>query len=235
MPADIEEEALRSGPYESIKDKINNLVLLKAVYDQKRKNPNFSSPYEAHLNAYLKSNSIVNRISRQELEYILQSSTKRTFPRKLADRICAGNKKKIKLSLNMNFEFFALEGFRRLIVNGETSIVDSGRVGLIKAINKQLTKNKPVAASYRTKIFYEPKSEAYENAGMHVSTIVGRRWNKETKTCEFKLRNSWGKNCYSYTNPELKGKCDPQTGYVWLPSNILARSIQEAIYFRGSR
>lgn len=233
--ADIEEEALQAGPFESIRDKINNLVLLKTTYDQKKKNPNYVSPYEDHLNVYLKSNSIINKISRQELENTLQNSTKRTFPRKLADKICAENKKKIKLSLNLRFEFFAFEGFRRLVLNGETNIANSGRAGIIKAINKQLTKNKPVAASYRTNIFYEPQSEAYEKSGMHVSTIVGRRWNKETKTCEFKLRNSWGKNCYTYTNPELKGKCDPQTGYVWLSSEILARSVQETIYFRDSR
>lgn len=91
-----------------------------------------------------------------------------------------------------------------------------------------------MAAAYKTNIFYEPGSDYYKNAGSHVSVLVGRRWNKQSKTCEFLLRNSWGKNCYSYSNPELKGKCDPNTGYVWLSNEILKRSVTEAVYFRGS-
>lgn len=233
--AEIEEEAMTKGPFHTIKDKIDGLVYLKQVYDQKRKNPSYVDAYEGRLYQYLNSDSLINKISKQELEYVLQNSTKRTFPRKLADRICANNKKKIKLSMNMRFEFFATEGFRRLIFKGQPNIVDAGKMGLIKAINKQLSQDKPVAAAYKTSIFYSPGSDAYENAGMHVSSIVGRRWNKETKTCEFKLRNSWGKNCYSYSNPELNGKCDPQTGYVWLSSDILARTVTEAVYFRDSR
>lgn len=233
--AEIEEKAMNQGPFHTIRDKINGLVYLKEVYDQKKMNPNFVDKYQGSLMQYLNSDSLINKISKEELEYVLENSTKRTFPRKLADRVCAGNKKKIKLSLNMNFEYFALEGFRRLIFKGQSDIVDSGKMGLIKTINKQLAIKKPVAISYKTSIFFLPGSENYEKAGMHVSSIVGRRWNKETKTCEFKLRNSWGKNCQYYSNPELNGKCDPQTGYVWLSSEILARTITEAIYFRDSR
>lgn len=232
---EIEAAALTSGPYYTIKDKIDGLVYLKQYYDKKRKNSTYVDQYEERLSRYVNSDSLINKISRADLEFILQNSTQRTFPRKLADKICEGKKKKIKLSMNMRFEFFATEGFRRLIFKGQPNIIDAGKIGLIKAINKQLSLNKPVAAAYNPRIFYEPGSMSYKKAELHVSSIVGRRWNKETQTCEFKLRNSWGKNCYFYTNPELEGKCEAETGYLWLPSDILARSVTEAVYFRDSR
>lgn len=232
---DIEDEALKTGPYYTVKDKIDGLVYLKQYYDKKKKNPDYVDEYEERLFRYLNSDSLIKKISKQELESVLQSSTKRTFPRKLADKICESKKKKIKLSLDMRFEFFAFEGIRRLIFKGQPNVIDAGKKGLIKSINKQLSQNKPAAASYNANIFYEKGTEYYEKAGPHVSTIVGRRWNKETKTCEFKLRNSWGKNCYSYTNPELDGKCDPETGYLWLSSEILSRTVIDNIYFKDSR
>lgn len=46
----------------------------------------------------------------------------------------------------------------------------------------------------------------------HASSLVGARWNKETNTCEFKLRNSWGRGC-NYA-PEYKKDCDE--GYIWI-------------------
>lgn len=231
---DFEEAALKSGPFETIRDKINNLVLLKTVYDKKKKNPAYRDPFEAHLNRYISSNSLINKISREELEYTLRNSSVRTFPRKLADRICDKDKKKLKFKLDLNFEFFLFEGIKNFIFQKGTDVSKSGKAGIINSINKQISRDKPVAAAYKTNIFYEPGSDYYKNAGSHVSVLVGRRWNKQSKTCEFLLRNSWGKNCYSYSNPELKGKCDPNTGYVWLSSEILKRSVTEAVYFRGS-
>jgi Papain family cysteine protease len=53
-------------------------------------------------------------------------------------------------------------------------------------------------------------------SNLHVSTIVGRRWNSGNQVCEYMIRNSWGP---SYGD----------SGYMWLSKSILVRSV-DSIY-----
>lgn len=47
--------------------------------------------------------------------------------------------------------------------------------------------------------------------GPHAVTVVGQKYNDEKKTCEFKIRNSWGKDCDLYAE-DLKCEKD---GHIW--------------------
>ncbi len=47
----------------------------------------------------------------------------------------------------------------------------------------------------------------------HASVIVGMHWNKDTKSCDFKLRNSWGAECAGYAL-RFRGRCEG--GNLWI-------------------
>lgn len=226
----VEDEMFIRGPYQSLKEKIDNLVLLKTYYDKQLKNLNWQAQFGEHLNKYLHSDSLLNQLTLAEIKEVLAVSSKRNFPRKVADRICEKHRRKLKLSFNVSYDFFAFAGIKNLFKKGTMDVIGEGKNELIKKIQTQINFNNPVAVSYKTGIFYSTSEK--QSSGLHVSIIAGRRWNNETNSCEFLLRNSWGKNCHFYTNPELKGKCDPKTGNLWLPSHILKRTINDISYFR---
>ena len=59
----------------------------------------------------------------------------------------------------------------------------------------------------------------------HMSSIVGRRYNKDKNRCEFLLKNSWGETCY----PQYKHECDK--GYLWIPEKDLMGGLK-AVYYK---
>jgi len=67
-----------------------------------------------------------------------------------------------------------------------------------------------------------------ESCGKHASLIVGRRFNQETRKCEFLVRNSWGSRCpESYVTREEGGyitQCD-ENGQLWINSEDLASAM----------
>jgi hypothetical protein len=63
----------------------------------------------------------------------------------------------------------------------------------------------------------KPGDEEFQAAASrHASTIVGRRWNKDSNSCEYLIRNSWGTDCGRY-NPKL----DCEGGNLWVPKQTL--------------
>jgi hypothetical protein len=62
----------------------------------------------------------------------------------------------------------------------------------------------------------------------HVSVVVGRRFNQRTNQCEYRVRNSWGKNCPAHFTREFG--CED--GYFWLSSNTLNAVSTSSVYIR---
>ena len=59
---------------------------------------------------------------------------------------------------------------------------------------------------------------------LHMSTVVGRRYNHDKKRCEFLMRNSWGETCY----PQYKHSCEG--GYLWIPERELMKELVDVYY-----
>ncbi len=61
----------------------------------------------------------------------------------------------------------------------------------------------------------------------HASSIVGRRWNDKTNSCEYMLRNSWGKPCSNYHEDY---ECS--NGHIWIAESFFQYSpvIRRAVY-----
>lgn len=235
-PQSFQDEALKNSPFKTIREQIDALVAFKEEYD-KRKTLKLDTSNFTILDTYRNSKSYINFFSDQELQDLLDTSTVSNFPRKLAQRLCKSRLIYVRPDLKIRAQTGFIEGWKNFLPNifKTRKYVPAplvGRADLIKEIHEELDKDNFVALSYVTRIFYDPTSERYKKAGLHASGIVGRRWNKQDKVCEFKLRNSWGKTCASYTNPELKGKCDPQTGYVWIPDSIMQRTVSDVVYFK---
>ena len=59
----------------------------------------------------------------------------------------------------------------------------------LEKIEQSFKMGMPVGYGYHSGKFTKTKG------GNHGSTITARRWNEQKEVCEFKIRNSWGKNC----------------------------------------
>lgn len=80
---------------------------------------------------------------------------------------------------------------------------------LYPAIDEQLDKGNILGISYHAGML-----ENSEKGGFivnHASSIVGRRFNEETMSCEYLLRNSWGTTCSGYSEDY---EC--KKGHVWI-------------------
>lgn len=71
----------------------------------------------------------------------------------------------------------------------------------------------PIGISLPTE-FLEPGWKDSRNIKKwHETVLAGMRWNEETGSCDFKLRNSYGTDCSEYRD-ELKPRCEG--GNIWL-------------------
>jgi hypothetical protein len=72
--------------------------------------------------------------------------------------------------------------------------------------------------------------------GLHGSTVVGRRFNSRTKSCEYLVRNSEGPSCAEYgleCDRTAGGEPCPAGrqcgGQVWVPSELLTSNTSTAV------
>lgn len=91
----------------------------------------------------------------------------------------------------------------------------------IKDINDQLDKNNPVSLNYDAH-FLMDRPRTIGSVDNHYSSIVGRRLNEKTNTCQYLIRNSWGKDCSIYPAP-YKTQCED--GNIWVDENVLGQNI----------
>ena len=64
--------------------------------------------------------------------------------------------------------------------------------------------------------------------GMHTSSIVARRMNGKTKSCEYLIRNSHGSGCSQY---DRRLECDQ--GQIWVPAPLLKSRLISVSHLAG--
>jgi len=193
----------------------------------------FSSPV---LQTYRESQSALNSLSDADLIGILNSSTSGNFPRRLAERMCKDHMIKAKLHGRIMVSVSVTEWGRTYLPSVFKNDIftphNLQRKGeLIEKIHAELEKYNMVGIGYNTRIFYDLSIPNGPRGGAHASSIVGRKWNEKTRTCEFKLRNTWANDCSQYTNPDLKHKCDEKSGYIYIPDTLLEETISDIVYY----
>jgi hypothetical protein len=92
---------------------------------------------------------------------------------------------------------------------------------IYKNLDEQLNKGNIIGIDYNSNVFAD-----YNNYALfadHASSIIGRRFNQNTKSCEYLIRNSWGSTCDSGYNLDLL-TCD--NGNIWISEDILKNKSQ---------
>lgn len=117
---------------------------------------------------------------------------------------------------------------RRLYENIEVETNYTGLLtssdDLISEMDEQLNKGNIVGISYKLSLLLD----AYDDrTGNHASSIVARKYDPESGSCKYLIRNSWGDGCYSYDN-----RYDCKNGEVWVPHEDLTRMVYGITYIK---
>lgn len=92
---------------------------------------------------------------------------------------------------------------------------------LFGPMNQQISEKNPVGIQFDISMLV-PDQE-----GLHVATVVGRRWNPNMARCEFKVRNSYGRDCGLYSSD-----LDCRDGQIWVPDMTLIDRVRETTWLK---
>lgn len=95
-----------------------------------------------------------------------------------------------------------------------------------KAINKLL--NDPLSAGVGIGYLYQAirSTEHLNSISGHASIIVGRRFNKDTKSCEFLIRDSYGPSCI-VKDGSSRYELPCENGSVWIEARSLLKNTMQ--------
>lgn len=214
----LENDALTKGPKGTLNDKLQRIRELKFLFDQGQ-----VEFLNYRLNQYANGKSILESIQRDDLNHILQHSTEKSFPIQLVTHLCKGHiwKPEKYVSMETAVQFY---GYPIWDSWQQTRKKES----LMSAIDRQLDENNIIGIGYYANFLTDPNARS---EGGHASVVVGRKWNSITKKCEYKIRNSWGTQCGSYTE-EFKETCKKNPGHIWVERNRLNSNLVSITFIK---
>jgi hypothetical protein len=121
------------------------------------------------------------------------------------------------------------EGKRHSYDLSNEDIIDADRRftpvdAMLGIIDHQLNKQNVLAIGFKTKMISRGAS------GNHATVVVGRKYDEETKTCRYLLRNSWGTSCGGSLRKEL---CAPERlGHLWVAKKQLRENLDSLTYIK---
>ena len=92
-------------------------------------------------------------------------------------------------------------------------------------VGEQLGLGRIVGLDYDSRILVNREQRGVSLARLHTSAIVGRRWHKESQTCQLLVRDSYGDQCAKY-DPTY----DCEGGKVWLRESQLYPNLTSIVY-----
>lgn len=97
--------------------------------------------------------------------------------------------------------------------------------------NRILDQSKPRLPSsisfYASLLLADKQGVEIPTEEVHIAVVIGRR--KKGNSCQYLLRNSWGKKC-NYKNPKINSNCE--AGDVWLDSTDLLPKVAWAQFLK---
>ncbi|MNJ94880.1 Papain family cysteine protease [compost metagenome] len=94
-----------------------------------------------------------------------------------------------------------------------------------KTIDEQLAQGNIVSVAYNVHVLVDP--DDMSGKPNHASVLVGRKYDKKTRQCQYLIRNSWGRGCGSYSE---SWKCEE--GNVWVSKEALSRGLYGVTYLK---
>jgi hypothetical protein len=92
-------------------------------------------------------------------------------------------------------------------------------------LGEQLERGRPVGLDYDSRILRDRNQRGMSLSRLHTSTVIGRRWHKESQTCQFLVRDSYGDQCNKY-DPSY----DCEGGKVWLRESQIYPNMTSIVY-----
>lgn len=92
----------------------------------------------------------------------------------------------------------------------------------LKIIDDELDKENVLGVTYYSSFLKDIKAK---KSALHSSVVVGRRWNTESRSCDYLIRNSWGVDCSRY---DTSLKCEK--GHIWVPKDLLKKHVYYVDY-----
>lgn len=211
----------------------SKLAEFKLLYDQYQlyKKTRDAKQILATRDQLAAANSFLSDYSQSDIINALDKPTLDEAAYELVNLICRDSS--VITNKQVQFQFYYLDpGSNGMIVDGNTQFY-TNNVIFMNEINKSLSRGKPVAFSYKVEQVLTTPAIA---SGYHASIIAGRRFNKETQTCEYIVRNSWGDACETYINQNgsivkvdiYKGRC--MNGNYILSFQELLRITEQVIF-----
>jgi hypothetical protein len=105
--------------------------------------------------------------------------------------------------------------------------------GLIGVIDEQLNRENIVTASFTISLFKDHmnrESPLANVSSLHTNSVIGRRFNKKTNSCEYLFRNTWGQK--DEGNPKIMNETEEKGALVWVPEEDLERKIVDVTYIK---
>jgi len=229
----------------TLSQRLDALKAFKIDYDKLVKgDAEATKRWEARYSLYVKNKSIVAQLSRNDLFDILDHSTPRTFINEFAKNLCKGqvrvpyNKPEVVFDskLMSNPVDVSVPGWLTGQANSSKVHIDpiawnplASHKDFVAKIDEQLSQNNIVAIDYFSKFLETDfiKHPHTARDGMHSSVVVGRRWNTNTNSCDYLIRNSWGSQCWSY---QVRQNCE--AGNIWVPEDVLRYNMYAYIYLK---
>lgn len=103
---------------------------------------------------------------------------------------------------------------------GTRAIENFSQDKIMDKLDALLTKKSPAAVAYDVDLIMSPADYKGVEAN-HSSTIIGRRFNKETNQCEYLIKNSWGDRC------PRRATVACTNGNYWVPRDTLKNNVFE--------
>ncbi|MGE5086854.1 MAG: hypothetical protein ACM3MG_11175 [Bacillota bacterium] len=210
---DVEEKIMHTGPRFKLKQKLSALLYLKQNFDR-----TYGQSLDSDLKKYYGSyDSTLLAMPRGDLRHLFVSSTEQNIAKNFADYMCRGQR-------------FYPHNVTSTYVDSRWFYLGSTQPLLLQ-IHHQLDQANIIGINYYAD-FFDKDNAPKTPDGRHASSIVGRRWNKDKKTCELLIRNSWGTRCTGYKAASLKepGVCDK--GNIWVSEKVLGQYLTSIVWLK---
>lgn len=139
--------------------------------------------------------------------------------RDLVHKACRGKRQKIKQKIEVGN------------LDVDTVKTEKLKGKAQKIMDQMLNNGKPVGYSsyFYFSGAYKERKQFLQTGDSHATTVVGRKWNEESKQCEYLVRNSYGSDCSTYdekdeNEPHIIKNKSPykcEGGNLWIPEDEL--------------
>lgn len=226
-PSELDDIFLRGGASSDVNQKFRTFEKLHELFQDRNKNETMCLQYESFLNSQLNGSSILNLLSRTQIEQALALDFDQS-----AFQIAASSCSLLRLPVSFSTDDYitTTEKSPRFFDVDKKMIV-SERPDLIKIINQNLWLNNPVGIGFYVRLI-KPMNQIENSAEGHAALIVGREF--KDGVCQYKVRNSWGLGCVHSDGTAKYNtivSCE-NDGHFWVKEMDLKKELDSITYFK---